>query len=424
MPHLSATRRHTNREAGSINNRGSDFIRLLSAQATSQVGSQITALALPLTAIKTLKAPALEVSLLAVTSGASMLLVALPAGALIDRRPGRSLLVVANVARAIALLSIPISAVSGTLTIFQLYAAAIAFSGLTTLFDLGFQSFLLAVVPSPEQLSSANAKFQATRSFGFIVGPALGGLLIGTITPPGAIVADAISFLVSATLLLGVSAHSRAFVPSGADGRPNVLSGTRFVATNPILCSLLLGGALFSFFNSMLLAVFFLYAVRWLSLPAATIGLTLAIGNLGPLFGALVAARWIARLGFGRGMVIAAALWTAGLAIPLAPAGIAGIPLLVLAFLIGGFGTLVVNVGSLTARQALPPRRMVGRVASVIVTAIAGAMPLGGLCGGLIASTAGVPVAVWTSVIGLSLAAIPLVRLWRIAQILPGSALP
>jgi MFS family permease len=154
------------------------------------------------------------------------------------------------------------------------------------------------------------------------------------------------------------------------------------------------------------------------------IGLTLAIGNLGPLFGALVAARWIARLGFGRGMVIAAALWTAGLAIPLAPAGIAGIPLLVLAFLIGGFGTLVVNVGSLTARQALPPRRMVGRVASVIVTAIAGAMPLGGLCAGLIASTAGVPVAVWTSVIGLSLAAIPLVRLWRIAQILPGTALP
>lgn len=391
-----------------------DFARFWAAQAISSVGSQVTALALPLTAIATLHAGALQVSLVAAATFAPVLVLALPFGTLVDRRPRRTLLVAADVGRAAALVSIPAASAAGVLSIAQLYAVAVVSGALTTLFDVAYQSFVPAVA-GRERLARANSQLEATRSFALVAGPSLGGVLVAAVTAPGAILADAISFAVSAALLLGIGAETRA--PAVAPGRRELLGGLRLVARSPLLRPVVLAGALYNFFDRMLMAIFFVYVVRQLSLGAGTIGLVLAVGNVGPLLGALAAPRWTAWLGFGRGILLAALLWAGTLAIPLAPPHAAAIPFLVLAFLVSGFGTLVVNVGSLTLRQAITPDELLGRVTSAMRLVIAGTLPFGAVFAGVVASAAGNRAAVWVSAAGLSLAFLPLLPLRRVREI-------
>jgi MFS family permease len=142
----------------------------------------------------------------------------------------------------------------------------------------------------------------------------------------------------------------------------------------------------------------------------------LALGNVGPLLGAVAAPRWTVWLGFGRGIVLAALLWAGALAIPLASPHAAAIPLLVLAFFVGGFGTLVVNVGSLTLRQAITPDELLGRVTSAMRLVIAGTLPFGAVFAGVVASAASDHAAVWVAAAGVSLAFLLLLPLWRVRE--------
>ena len=88
-----------------------------------------------------------------------------------------------------------------------------------------------------------------------------------------------------------------------------------------------------------------------------------------------------------------------------------------LAFLVSGFGTLVLNVGSLTLRQAITPDELLGRVTSAMRLVIAGTLPFGAVLAGVVASAAGNRAAVWVSAAGLSLAFLPLLPLWRVREI-------
>src|SRR2546421_12715583 len=98
-----------------------DFVRLWAAQTVSQFGSQVTGLALPLAAILVLHASAFEVALLNTFDVLPFLLFSLPAGVWVDRLPRRPILIAGDLGRAAALLSIPLAAAYGGLTIGQLY---------------------------------------------------------------------------------------------------------------------------------------------------------------------------------------------------------------------------------------------------------------------------------------------------------------
>ena len=140
-----------------------EFRRLWIGESISQFGSTISQLALPLVAILIVQASTFEVGLLVTCEMAAFLLVGLPAGAWVDRMRFRTVLIVNDVLRALALASVPLAQWLGVLGMGQLYVVALLTGVCTVFFDVAYQSFLPQLVER-EQLVEANAKLQASES--------------------------------------------------------------------------------------------------------------------------------------------------------------------------------------------------------------------------------------------------------------------
>lgn len=174
-----------------------DFRQLFVADTVSQVGSQVSLLALPLVAVLVLGASNLEVGVLAACGTLAFLLVGLPAGAWVDRLRRRGVLIVADVGRALVLGSVPLAWVLGVLSMPQLYLVAVVTGVLTVFFDMAYQSYLPHLV-GRERLVEGNAKLEAVRAVGQVAGPSGAGLAVQVLTAPVAVAVDAVSFLGSA----------------------------------------------------------------------------------------------------------------------------------------------------------------------------------------------------------------------------------
>jgi hypothetical protein len=157
--------------------RNGDFLRLWSAQTISQFGSQITLLALPLAAILVLDASAFEVAALTAVEWTPWLLFSLPAGAWVDRLRRRRVLVVTDLGRAAAIVSIPVAYALDALTLWQLYGVGFLTGTLTVFFDVAYVAYLPSLVER-RQLGDGNSKLEITRSGAQLGGPGLAGLLV------------------------------------------------------------------------------------------------------------------------------------------------------------------------------------------------------------------------------------------------------
>ncbi|MGZ8783414.1 MAG: MFS transporter, partial [Gaiellaceae bacterium] len=151
-----------------------DFRNLWAAETISQVGSQVTGLALPLIAIIVLDVSAFEVALLGVIDFAPFILISLPAGVWVDRLRRKPILVTADVGRALLLLSIPIAYWADALTIWQLYVVGFSVGVLTVFFDVSYQSYLPSLVKR-EEIIEGNSKLEISRSGAQLAGPGLAG---------------------------------------------------------------------------------------------------------------------------------------------------------------------------------------------------------------------------------------------------------
>jgi MFS family permease len=393
--------------------RHADFLKLWSAETVSQVGSQISALALPFVAIVTLDVSAFEVALLGVVEFAPFILVTLPAGVLVDRLPRRPILVVGDLGRAGLLATIPLAYAFDLLTMWQLYAVGFVFGVCTVFFDVAYQSYLPSLVER-DQLVEGNSKLEISRSGAQIGGPGLGGAIIEILTAPVAILADAISFLVSGLFVLGIRKHEPRPEPAepgekGPGMKAELAEGLRYVFGHRLLRSIAASTATFNFFGNLMFAILLVYAVRELGMSAGLIGVIFTIGNIGFLAGAVGASRISDRIGVGPAIVASAALSVSNLLVPLAPQDAEGaIPFLVAAQVIGSFGVVVYNVNQVSLRQAITPERLQGRMNSVMRFIVWGVIPLGTLAGGAIASVFGLRTAIWVGTIGMSLAVLPL----------------
>ena len=384
-------------------------MRLWSAQTISQFGSQVTLLALPLAAIVVLDASAFEVAALSAAEGAPWLLFSLPVGAWVDRVLRKPILVVADVGRALVLLSVPFAYALDALTIWQLYAVGFAAGLLTVFFDVAYQSYLPSLVER-SQLEEGNSKLEVSRSGAQLAGPGVAGALVDLVTAPVAILVDALSFLASAAWLSRIEREERLEARGVERTRlaAEILEGLRFVARNPYLRPSMVYVAVFNFFTNVIFAIFLVYAVRRLDLSPAVIGLVFAIGSLGFLVGAFLAPRVSARLGVGTTMIGAAAV--AGLAlflIPLAPASNA-LPFLIASGVIVDFAIVLYNVTGLSLFQAITPDRLLGRMNASRRFVVWGVLPLGSLAGGALASTIGLRETLFVGAAGASVGFLPL----------------
>jgi MFS family permease len=389
--------------------RHTDFLKLWSAQSVSQLGTQISAIALPLVALYELHATAFEVAALGTVEFLPFLLFTLPAGVWVDRLRRRWLMVTADLGRVVALGSIPLAAALGHLTLGQLYIAGFVTGTLTVFFDVSYQSYLPSLVER-EQLVDGNAKLEVTRATAQVAGPGLGGLLVRALTAPYAVLADALSYLWSAGFLFVIKRTET--VPERTAASPSMrrelVDGVKYLVRHRYWRGISMATATFNFFNNVGTAILLVYMVRRLHMSALTIGLTLSLASLGALPAAFLAQKIGLRLGVGRTILIGMCIAAPSLVlVPLAPQSIA-VPVIALSFALVEFGVVLYNVSTISLTQALTPERLLGRVNASRRFIVWGTVPLGSLVSGGLATWIGLRPTLFVGSIGCLLATVPI----------------
>ncbi len=378
-----------------------DFLLLWGGQSVSELGSAVTVLALPLTAVVVLRASTFQVGLLSAASTAAFLAVALPAGAVVDRLAKRWLMLACDAARLLIIGSVPVAAALGVLSMAQLYAVALLAGLATVFFDVAYQSYLPALV-SREQLLDGNGKLQTTAEAARLGGPALGGGLVALVGAAGAMTADAASYAVSVGSLLLIRAPEPP--PARQEERPGLraglTAGLAFVLREPILRKIVACTGTANLFASMGTALEIVFLVRVLHVRPAVTGLIVALAALGGVAGG-ASSQWLARrVGSARIIWVSMlALGPVGLLVPFARPGWG-----VLLFVAGWFGFsftgVVYNVAQLSYRQAVCPPQLLGRMNAAVRWIVWGTLPLGGLLGGILGSAAGIRATLFAAAAG------------------------
>jgi MFS family permease len=384
------------------------FRRFWVGQSVSFVGDQVSMLALPLVGVLLLDASAVEMGVLTALGWLPHLVFSLFAGEWIDRRERRRpIMIAADLGRAALLVTIPLTGYFGALTIEQLYAVTFLVGTLTVFFDLCWSSFLVALVPR-SQMVDAQSTIMVSRSGSQIAGPSLAGALVQFLTAPAAILADALSFLVSAEAL------RRVRVPELPLERPDaeesalrrLRDGLGFVFRQPVLRAGIACTSTLNFFTMIWFAIFVLYASRELGLSAGTIGLVLGVGAVGGLVGALLAPRIGRLIGIGPSVAVGAVLFPAPTV--LFPLAAGSEPVKAGVLLAGEFlasiGVMVFDVNQNALNVLITPHRLRARVAGVSRFFNYGGRPLGALVGGALGEVLGLRPAIWIGVAGSLLA--------------------
>ncbi len=406
-----------------------DFRRLWIGDTASQLGVALGGLAVPYLAVTVLSATEFQMGLLGTLTGLGFLIIGLPAGALIDRRRKRTVMILADLGRALLLLSLPAAWWFGILTFAQVLVVATVAGMLTVFFDVSYQSYLPFLVPR-DQVVEGNSKLQASQSVSQAAGPGLGGLLIKLIGPAQVIVINAAGYLASAFALLRI--RHRETPPPAADRRPlvtEISEGLKFVVKHPLLRRLIACTGISNLANSAVAALVVLYMVDHLGLSALTIGILESIAAVGGLAGALVTTRLARAIGEGPTIIVTAiAFEVFAFATPLASV-LPAVPTLIVGQMLLTAAVVAYNISTVSFRQRLCPPELLGRMNASARFLVWGTMPIGAFIGGVVATHIGIVPTMWIACGVGCLALIPVLYrpLWRM-RTLPshddGPALP
>ena len=389
--------------------RHADFKRLWAADALSQAGTQVTAIALPLLLIKVLDAGPFEVGLLTTFEFLAFLVVGLPAGVWVDRMRRRNVLMVADLVRGLLYGSLPLAWALDVLTLPQVYAVALIAGVCTVFFDVAYQSYLPHLV-GRENLVEGNAKLQGTQSVAQVAGPTIGGVLVQVLSAPYAVLVDAGSFLWSAAWITSI--RSREPRPERAPDRHlgrEMKEGLAFVLGNRLLRAITACTATANLFSNVGMTVFvvLLASASGLNLSAGTIGLLFSASAIGGLLGAMVARRFAGWVGQGPALWISIAVSVpAMLPMPFVQRGWL-LWLVAAGSVLVGASIVVYNITQVSFRQLLCPERLLGRMNATIRFAVWGTIPIGSLLGGILGATIGLRPTLWVAVVGSALALLP-----------------
>lgn len=368
--------------------RHADFLKLWAGETVSILGSSITTLALPTLAIFRFHAGPAQVGLLIALNRLAFPVLAIPAGAWLDRRRKRPVMIAADLGRLLVLGSIPAGLALGQLSLLWLYAAALLAGILTVFFDLAYLSFMPALVERRD-LVEANTKLEFSYAVSNIAGPGLGGLLIQFAGAARAVLADAASFGVSAAALLMIRKAEVTPEPSGRRMHREIGEGLRFVLGTPLLLTLLICQGISIVGAHAVEAVEYPFAYVRLQLTPGALGGVIAFAGVGAIVGATINSSVTRRLGVGPAIALSGGvLGLCLMALPLALFGPA-LPILTILFFVLGVADPINNVGQLSMRQSATPDRLQARMNSIFRTVYWGFWPLGNLIGGWLGASAG-----------------------------------
>ncbi|MGW0718783.1 MFS transporter [Streptomyces sp. NPDC002778] len=298
---------------------GRPFGLLWAAYGASALGTWLAFGAFPLIAIQVLHAGPAEVAALSSVAAAVGAAVAVPLGPWVEFRRKRGVLIAADLVRFAALLTVPVAYALGVLGFLQLLLVSIVVAAADIVFRAASGAYLKTLLPSHDLLA-ANARFESTAWTTTLAGPPLGGLLTGLLGPVATVVADAVSYLLSALGIRAMGGHEPRPQPRRAARlrAADLFDGWRHILASPALRPLFLNTALF---NSLLMATQPLLAVLMLGplgFAPWQYGLAFAAPALGGLLASRLARPLVTRYGPHRILVVAGtlrALWPIGLAL-------------------------------------------------------------------------------------------------------------
>jgi MFS family permease len=376
--------------------RNPEFVKVWVGTTISAIGSQVTLLAVPLTAVLIFGAGPAETGLLTAAGAAPTLLLGLLAGAWVDRLPRRPVRIVANLGSALVVATIPAAALLGVLRLEHLYAATFL-AGCFIVFSRLATSAMLPALVGRKNLLEANTNLLTSFSLAQVIGPSLAGGLVQLITPPLALVVDAMSFIASAACFWRVRLDESSSAALERRGLwHEIVEGLRWLRSESILFRLTVSIGLANLAWYGVQAVVVVYATDDLKLSPALLGLSLAAAGPASLVGALVAARASRRFGLGPILVFS----LSGELLSRAALLVAGGPPPVAALLVGlsqalfGFIAPLWDVNASSLRQTATPEHLLGRVSAASIFVGAGMAPIGAVLAGWIGQLAGTRVAV------------------------------
>jgi MFS family permease len=297
---------------------GRPFGWLWAAYAVSAFGTWLAFDAFPLIAILVLHAGPTEVSVLAAAGLAVGAAVAVPLAPWVEFRRRRPVMVAMDLIRFAALISVPAAFALGWLTFVQLLVVAVIVGAANIAFKAASGACLKALV-RPEDLLVANGRLESTTWTATALGPPLGGAMIGLLGPVTTVVADAVSFLLSAVGIRAIGGTeprpARTDAPRLRAG--DLLEGWRYILAHPALRPLFFNTILV---NGLIMATSPLLAVLMLGHLGFTpwqYGLAFGAPCVGGLIGSRLARRLVARFGQHKIMLTAGVLracWSLGLA--------------------------------------------------------------------------------------------------------------
>jgi MFS family permease len=374
--------------------RNANFRRYFFGQSVSLLGDQIATIALPLTAVLALHASAGQMGALTTVYLLPNLLLSLHAGVWVDRSGRRrTVMLLADVARGLLTVTIPIAFALGNLTWSQLYAVAFLLGCASVFFYVSYGGFFQTIVERKDYVE-ANTLLHGTRGFSFLAGTSLGGVLVQLLRGPYALALDGVSFLWSALFLKRIDVPDPPGAPRESGG---IGVGLRWIRHNLVMRAMLLGVATINLFNFVFFALFLLYASRYLHVAPATIGVVLGVAAAGTLVASALTGRIARAIGVGPAFLIGCFLFPAPLL--LVPAA-RGPHWLVIAFLfaaefLSGLGLMLLDILAGVIQGALIPPTVRSRVSGAFMVVNYGVRPLGTSVAGVLGTTIGVHTTIW-----------------------------
>lgn len=286
------------------------FMLFWGGQTVSILGSSMSGLAFPLIVLALTGKPALA-GVAGALRAAPFALLALPAGALVDRWDRKRVLICCDAARALALGSIPVAWWLGHLTLVQLYVATTVEGAMLVFYHTAHMAALPQLVP-PEHLATASAQEEGAYYAVTLLGPPAGGALY-QIGPALPFLADALSYLVSVLSLLLVGTDLRRAeqeIPRRLG--VEIWEGLAWLWHAPLIHALSLLDVPETLVSSGIGLLVVVLAEQQHTAPA-TIGTIFSIAGAGGLLGAVVGAQVQKHFPFGLTMIglrwLVAALW-------------------------------------------------------------------------------------------------------------------
>ncbi len=380
------------------------FVTFWSAATISLFGSQITLLALPLTAVLMLHASAGQMGALTALEMLPALALSLFAGVLVDRLHRRPLLVAADLGRAALLALVPLAALLGMLRIELLYPIALLNGALNLVAELAAGAFLPALM-AREQILEANGKLAAITSVAEVAGPGLASFCVQILTAPIALVLDVLSFLVSGLLLRSL----RVIEPPLPDAAQHNLlremrAGLQIILRERVLRPIALTSLTMNLFGGAFDALVILYFSQALELTPLAIGAIFTVGSIGSLAGAILSARITRWLGMGPTIIVGAIL--IGIGWSVIPLGSGPLPFLLIILaggrVISGLGNTIYNLVSTSLSQQRVSEQMLGRYRASLNFIGIGFLPLGAALGGVLGTVIGLRPALAIAAVGIA----------------------